>query len=149
MEIAVDTIARLSTHPHITAVKEAGGSVDRVSAILDACDITVLSGDDALCLPMMSVGASGVISVASNVVPSPMVELTHAALEGNWVKALEIHKKYYRLFCDLFVDTNPIPVKSAMAMLGWIEETYRLPICPLSASDKETLKKTMQAVGLL
>ncbi|OVE74975.1 4-hydroxy-tetrahydrodipicolinate synthase [bacterium E08(2017)] len=148
-EIAVDTIARLADHPNVTAVKEAGGSVDRVSAILDVCDITVLSGDDSLTLPMMSVGAKGVISVASNVAPAQMVELTHSALEGNWDKALEIHKKYYRLFCDLFVDTNPIPVKAAMAMMGQIEETYRLPLCELSDANRATLKKTMQACGLL
>lgn len=148
-EIAVDTIARLASHPNITAVKEAGGSVDRVSAILDVCDITVLSGDDALTLPMMSVGASGVISVASNIIPQQMVELSHAALEGNWEKALEIHKKYYRLFCDMFVDTNPIPVKAAMAMMGMIEETYRLPICEMSDSARDVLKKTMQGAGLL
>jgi 4-hydroxy-tetrahydrodipicolinate synthase len=148
-EIAVETIARLASHPNVTAVKEAGGSVDRVSAILDVCDITVLSGDDALTLPMMSVGASGVISVASHVIPAQMVELTHSALEGNWERALEIHKKYYRLFCDMFVDTNPIPVKAAMAMMGMIEETYRLPMCSMNDTNKEVLKKTMQASGLL
>lgn len=148
-EIGIDTIARLAKHPHVTAVKEAGGSVDRVSAILNKCDITVLSGDDGLTLPMMSVGAKGVISVASNVAPKPLVDLTHLALEGKWDEALKIHKKYYQLFCDLFIDTNPIPVKSAMAMMGMIEETYRLPLCPLNSSNRETLKKTMQAAGLL
>jgi 4-hydroxy-tetrahydrodipicolinate synthase len=148
-EIGIDTIARLSEHPHITAVKEAGGSVDRVSAILNKCEITVLSGDDSLALPMMSVGASGVISVASNMIPKPLVELTHFALEGNWDKALEIHRKYYQLFCDIFIDTNPIPIKAAMAMTGLIEEVYRLPMCKLSDTNKEVLKETMQASGLL
>lgn len=148
-EIAVDTVARLARHPNVTAVKEAGGSVDRVSDILDRCDITVLSGDDSLTLPMMSVGAKGVISVASNVAPKPLADMTHAALEGKWDTALEIHRKYYRLFCDLFIDTNPIPVKAAMAMMELIEEVYRLPLCEIDDSKKAILKKTMQGAGLL
>ena len=148
-EIGIDTIARLSEHPNITAVKEAGGSVDRVSAILNKCDITVLSGDDSLTLPMMSVGGTGVISVASNIAPKPLVDLTHLALDGKWSEALAIHRKYYQLFCDIFIDTNPIPVKAAMAMMGMIEEIYRLPLCPLDETSKETLKNTLQNAGLL
>ena len=148
-EIAIATIVRLSEHPHVTAVKEAGGSVDRVSDILDRCDITVLSGDDSLTLPMMSVGASGVISVASNIAPQPLVELTQLALDGKWDEALALHKKYYRLFCDIFIDTNPIPIKAAMAMAGMIEETYRLPLCKLSDDNKNVLKATLSKTGLL
>lgn len=148
-EIGIDTIVRLSKHPNVTAVKEAGGSVDRVSAILNKCDITVLSGDDALTLPMMSVGAKGVISVASNIAPKPLVDLTHLALENKWSEALKIHRKYYQVFCDIFIDTNPIPIKAAMAMMGMIEEVYRLPLCPLDNQKKDTLKKTLQAAGLL
>lgn len=148
-EIGIDTIVRLSKHPNVTAVKEAGGSVDRVSAILNKCDITVLSGDDALTLPMMSVGAKGVISVASNIAPKPLVDLTHLALESKWSEALKIHRKYYQVFCDIFIDTNPIPIKAAMAMMGMIEEVYRLPLCPLDNQKKDTLKKTLQAAGLL
>ena len=148
-EIGIDTIARLSRHPCVVAVKEAAGSVSRVSAILDACHLDVLCGDDMLTLPMMSVGAKGVISVASNVVPAEMVELTHAAAEGNFARAFEIHTRLYRLFRDLFIDTNPVPVKAALAMMGKIEEVYRLPLCQLSVSDSAKLRETMLGLGLI
>lgn len=148
-EIAIETVATLAQHEHIVAVKEAGGCVDRVSAILARCDIVVLSGDDKLAFPMMAVGAKGVISVASNVAPAPLVDMTHLALAGEWEAAKRLHFKYYRLFCDLFIDTNPIPVKAAMAMLGLIEETYRLPLCPMEDELKATLRRTMIEAGLI
>ncbi len=148
-EIAVETIARLSKHSKIVAVKEAGGSVDRVSAILDCCDITVLSGDDSLTIPMMSVGAKGVISVASNIVPKELTDMTHFALEGKWKEAAKLHARYYRLFRDLFIDTNPIPVKTAMAMMGLIEEVYRLPLCEISKSNREVVKQRLKELDLI
>ena len=94
MEIAVETVARLSEHPNVVCVKEAGGSVERVSAIADVCDIDVVSGDDALALPMITVGAVGVISVASNVVPAEVARMIHAALDGDMATAGKLHKKY-------------------------------------------------------
>lgn len=148
-EIAINTIVSLSGHPHIVAVKEAGGSVDRASAILTRCNITVLSGDDSLTLPMMAVGGKGVISVASNVAPAPVARMTHLALEGKWDEARRLHLQYYPLFTDLFIDTNPIPVKAAMAMMGLIEEAYRLPMCAMSDSLKNTLRHTLQDLNLL
>lgn len=148
-EIAVDTIVRLAQHPNVVAVKEAGGSVDRVSAILSQCDITVLSGDDSLTFPMMAVGAKGVISVASNVIPAEVTQLTHLALEGLWEEARMLHQKYYRLFTDLFIDTNPIPVKAALVMLGLIEEAYRLPLCPMSDDKKERLRKLLEELEIV
>ncbi|MBP5542661.1 MAG: 4-hydroxy-tetrahydrodipicolinate synthase [Kiritimatiellae bacterium] len=148
-EIAVDTIARLSKNSGIVAVKEAAGSVTRVSAILDACDITVLCGDDMLTLPMVSVGAKGVISVASNVMPREMCELTAAALRGDMAHARAIHKRLYRLFRDLFIDTNPVPVKAALAMMGKIEEVYRLPLCELTAADSAKLRATLAELSLV
>ncbi len=148
-EIAVDTIVRLADHPKVVAVKEAAGSVTRVSAILDLCDITVLSGDDMLAVPMISVGAKGVISVASNVMPKEVGEMTHAAMDGDYARATAIHKRLYRLFRDLFIDTNPIPVKAALAMMGKIEEVYRLPLCEMSDSDKAKLRKTLQELSLV
>ncbi len=148
-EIDVATIVRLATHPKVVAVKEAAGSVDRVSQILKACSITVLSGDDALTLPMMSVGAKGVISVASNIAPKPVADLVHAALAGRWEEARQLHLKYYRLFTDMFVDTNPIPIKAAMAMAGMIEEVYRLPLCETSAANKKKIADCLKEVGLL
>lgn len=148
-EIAIDTIVRLADHPKVVAVKEAAGSVTRVSAILDLCDITVLSGDDMLAVPMISVGAKGVISVASNVMPKEVGEMTHAAMDGDYARATAIHKRLYRLFRDLFIDTNPIPVKAALAMMGKIEEVYRLPLCEMSDSDKAKLRKTLQELSLV
>ncbi len=148
-EIAIETIAKLSKHENIVAVKEAAGSVPRVSAILDACDIDVLSGDDMLLVPMISVGACGVISVASNVIPAQITELTHLALNGDFIKAQAIHKKLYRLFRDLFIDTNPIPVKAALAMMGKIEEVYRLPLCEMSDSAKAQLRQTLSELNLV
>lgn len=144
--IGVDTIARLSKNSNVIGVKEAGGSVERVSEILNACDIPVMSGDDSLTLPMMSVGACGVISVASNIIPAEMAALVNSCLKGDFAKALELHRKYYKLFKHLFIESNPIPVKAAMAMLGWIEEEYRLPLCQMSPANREILEKTLFSV---
>ena len=148
-EISIDTIRRLSEHPAVVCVKEAGGSVDRVSAIKSVCDIGVLSGDDALTLPMMSVGAQGVISVASNLIPAIMADLVHSAAAGEWEKARAIHLKYHKLMSDMFLDTNPIPVKTAMAMLGLCGENFRLPLCETSDAIKQKLKATLEAAGVL
>lgn len=148
-EIEVGTVVELSKHPNIVAVKEAGGSVDRVSQILARCKIEVLSGDDSLTLPMMSVGAVGVISVASNVAPKAVADMVHTALKGNWAEARARHQKYYRLFTELFVDTNPIPVKAAMAMMGLCEEVYRLPLCETSDANKAKVRDCLKALGLV
>lgn len=148
-EIEVETVVKLSRHPNIVAIKEAGGSVDRVSAILSQCEICVLSGDDSLTIPMMSVGAKGVISVASNLAPKPLVEMVTAALDGRWDRARQLHLQHYRLFRDLFIDANPIPVKAAMAMMGLVDENYRLPLCPMSDAKKATLRQTLKDLGLL
>ena len=147
-EIDVATIARLARHPKVVAVKEAAGSVDRVSQILRACDITVLSGDDPLTLPMMAVGAAGVISVASNLVPKAVADMVHAAQAGRWEEARRLHLQYHRLFTDLFLDTNPILIKAAMAMVGLVEETYRLPLCETSPAIKARLAECLKELGL-
>lgn len=146
-EIPVDVIARLSQHPLMVAVKEAGGSVERVNAIKSACDITVLSGDDSLTLPMMSVGASGVISVASNILPEDVVAMVGKALSGDFVGAYQIHRRLYPLYRDLFIESNPIPIKAAMADLGLIAEEYRLPLCEMQAGTREKLRATLRSVG--
>ena len=148
-EIAIETVARLANHPNVVAVKEAGGKVERVKQTLEVCDLEVLSGDDALALPMMRDGAIGVISVASNVVPDVVVSLVHTALEGNWKAAQILHDRYVKLFDSMFIDTNPIPVKAALAMMGKIKEVYRLPLCEMSEADKGSLRKVMAANGLL
>ncbi len=148
-EISIATAVRLAEHEHVVAIKEAAGSVDRVSVLQQACDLTVLSGDDGLTLPMMSVGAKGVISVLGNVLPAEMTELTHAALAGDWGRAQELHTQYYGLMSDMFLDTNPVPVKAAMAMLGLLNETYRLPLCEMESAARDTLRATMQRTGVL
>jgi 4-hydroxy-tetrahydrodipicolinate synthase len=148
-EISLDTVARLAEHPNVVAVKEAGGEATRVAQMLERCDLTMLSGDDILTLPMMELGARGVISVASNVVPGRVRELVLAALAGRWEDARQHHEALVPLFDDLFIDTNPIPVKAAMAMQNLIEESYRLPLCPMSDELREQLRGTMIEMGLV
>lgn len=148
-EIPIDVVVELSKHPKIVAIKEAAGSVDRVSQIVTRCNLEVLSGDDSLTLPMMAVGGVGVISVASNVAPRAVADLVHHALAGRWAEARALHQKYYPLFADLFIDTNPIPVKTALALMGKIEDAYRLPLCEMSEGLKKRLEATLRAVGLI
>jgi len=148
-EIEVATVAKLAQHPNIVALKEAGGSVDRVNQILRRCNIIVLSGDDSLTLPMMVVGARGVISVASNVAPGALAEMVHQAGEGRWEEARALHRRYYPLFADLFLDSNPVPVKAAMALMGLIEETYRLPLCATTQEVKDKIAECLKSLGLL
>ncbi|OGV51003.1 MAG: 4-hydroxy-tetrahydrodipicolinate synthase [Lentisphaerae bacterium GWF2_44_16] len=147
--INVDTIARLSKVQNIVAVKEAGGSAERVSAILDICDITVLSGDDSLTIPMMSVGATGIISVASNIIPAEVKAMVDAFASGDIVKARQLHMKYYCLFRDLFIETNPIPVKEAMALKKMMTCEFRLPLCPMSEKNREILRNSLSRAGVL
>ena len=148
-DIALDTVVRLAKHPNVAAVKEASGSVARVSATVDACDLTVLSGDDALAFPMIAVGAKGVISVASNVAPALVSKMINAALAGDMAGAAALHKRLYHLFRDLFIDTNPIPVKCALALMGRIEEIYRLPLCETSDACRAQIRATLAELGLV
>ena len=141
--IAPETIARLSKNANVLGVKEAGGSVERVSEIASLCDIPIMCGDDSLTVPMMSVGARGVISVASNIIPADLKAMVDACAKGDFATALKYHKRYYRLFKDLFIESNPIPVKAAMAMLGMIREEYRLPLCEMAPANREKLKATL------
>ncbi len=144
-----ETIAELAVIENIVAVKEACGSVDQVNQILNLCDITVLSGDDMLTLPMMSVGARGVISVAANIVPREVNLLVHAALNGNWEEARERHFQLYSLFQMMFLETNPIPVKTSLAMMGKVREEFRLPLCGLSPGHRVELEELLQRYELL
>lgn len=148
-EIEIDTVVKLSSHPNVVAIKEAAGSVERVTDILKECDLTVLSGDDNLTLPMIKEGASGVISVAANVIPETMARMVHLALDGNTEEADAINESIQSVFSDLFIDTNPIPVKAAMAMMGLIEEAYRLPLCSTTDENKNQLQTTLTNAGIL
>ena len=146
VSVSAETIARLVKNCNIAGVKEASGSVDRVSEILDLCDIPVLSGDDALTVPMMSVGAVGVVSVASNIIPKEMKQLVDLCNAGAFDQARALHRKLYRFFKAMFVETNPIPVKAGMAIRGLIDEEYRLPLCPPSDKNREFLRQILADV---
>ena len=149
-EIPLDVVVRLAEHPNVVAIKEAAGSVERVSAIKRRCpDFTVLSGDDSLVLPMVSVGASGVISVASDVIPKEMSDFVRTALAGDMAKARELHLKYYQLFHDLFIDTNPIMVKEALALMGKLDLAYRLPLCETTEANRARMSETLKELGVI
>lgn len=152
IEIAVDTVKRLATDcPTVVAIKEAGGTPDRVSQLRAACGpkFSILSGDDSLTLPFMSVGAHGVVSVASNVAPKQVSRMVRAFAEGDARGALKQHAALYPLFKDLFLETNPVPVKAALAMMGLIAEEYRLPLGRISAKAREALAETLLKTGIL
>ncbi len=152
VEIAVDTVNRLAHDSvNIVGIKEAGGNADRVSqlrAVLPP-SFTILSGDDALTLAFMSLGAQGVISVASNIIPRAVSNLVRAFQLRKPALALKVHAKYYPVFKDLFLETNPVPVKAAMAMLGQCDEEVRLPLVPLSPASRARLRETLIACGIL
>ena len=149
-EIPLDVVVRLAAHPKIVAIKEAAGSVDRVSAIKAALpDFTVLSGDDSLALPMVSVGAEGVISVASNVIPKEMGDMVRKTLAGDFAGARAMHAKYYRLFHDLFIDVNPVMVKEALWLMGKIERVFRLPLCETTDANLSRMRETLASLGLI
>ena len=149
-EIPLDVVVRLAKHPNVIAIKEAAGSVERVSAIKHLIpDFTVLSGDDSLALPMISVGAEGVISVASNVIPKEMSDFIRLALAGKFVEARAYHAKYYQLFHDLFIDVNPVMVKEALALMGKCERVFRLPLCETTDQNLAQMKHTLASLGLV
>ena len=117
--------------------------------IKSACDIEVISGDDTLTLPMMSVGAVGVISVASNIIPAVISKLVHSILDGDFVKAQKLHYEYYKFFKALFLETNPICIKAAMSYADMINEVYRLPICELGFENSKILRNIMIDIGII
>jgi 4-hydroxy-tetrahydrodipicolinate synthase len=151
IEIAVETTVRLARDfKNIRAIKEAGGSVERVNQLRNALPVEfeVLSGDDSLTLPFLSVGAVGVISVASNLIPAEVSRMVRHYLAGEATKALEIHQKYYPLFKDLFIEPNPVPVKFALARLGKMTTEVRLPLCELTSTSVQRLTETLSQLAL-
>ncbi len=152
VEIGIETVKRLAREcNNIVGIKEAGGNADRVSQLRAALGpkFEIMSGDDSLTLPFMAVGAQGVISVASNVIPRQVAQMVKAFAAGDVRAAQKLHQKYYPIFKDLFIETNPVPVKAALAMLGQIEESYRLPLVPMNPKNRETLRATLKACGVL
>jgi len=144
-----ETVAELSAIPNVVAVKEAAGSVDQVSHIISLCDITVLSGDDGLTLPMMAVGAAGVISVAANVVPSKVAAMCAQFAAGNLDAARKIHYELLPLFKGLFIETNPMPVKAALARMGLIENVLRLPLTPMLPEKFTQLEAILKRLAVI
>ena len=148
-----ETFARLySDYPNIVGLKEATGNVARVSETISLTnpEVIILSGDDALTIPMMSVGAKGVISVANNIIPKEIAEMCNHALEGRFDEALKIHDKYWKLFKTLFIETNPIPVKTAAYLMGLIKDLeLRLPMYYMSKEHENQLKEVLKEYNLI
>jgi 4-hydroxy-tetrahydrodipicolinate synthase len=145
-----DTIVRLGELPNITMVKEATGSLDQASQILTSSELTVLSGDDSLTLPLMAIGGEGVISVVGNIIPEEMLRLVTAAASGDLITARQEHHKLFPLCRDMLsLATNPMPIKTAMQLLGRDTGELRLPMTPLDAELKDQLRRTLTAFGLL
>ena len=143
------TIARLAEHPNIVAIKEATGSMDTASEIAADGRLTILSGDDSMTLPLMSVGAKGVISVLSNLIPEQVTALTGAALAGRWDDARQLHLKLFPLFKGMFIETNPIPIKTAMQMADMDSGEVRLPMCEMAAANRATLETLLRDHGIV
>jgi len=141
-----DTVVRLSEIDNIIGIKEASGNISQIGelAVKVPKDFKIISGDDANALPIISLGGVGLISVVSNQVPKMMVELTHLCLKGNFKKAMELQRKLYKLMKLNFVETNPIPVKAGLAMMGLIEEKYRLPLVPMKNENREKMRVALE-----
>ena len=145
------TVARLASIKNIVAIKEGSGSLQQVSDVIQACGerMAVLSGDDALTLPMMALGAKWVITVTANIAPKDMAKMTDAFAAGKLAEARKLHYKMSPLFAALFYETNPIPVKEALGMMGKCSAELRLPLCPLAADTREKLSRALKDYGLI
>jgi 4-hydroxy-tetrahydrodipicolinate synthase len=149
--IEPSTLGRLARIPNIIAVKEASGNISQIAEVFNHVpdSFLVFSGDDAVTLPVVSLGGVGIISVASNEIPREMAELTQAALDNDWNKARRIHRKFLPLMQANFIESNPMPVKAVLAMMGRIEEVYRLPMLPMKRETRGKLQQIASEVGLL
>jgi len=146
-----ETVAQLADHPNIVGMKEATGDIVQMTQDIVLCGdkLSFLSGDDTLTLPLMSVGGRGVISVVANIVPKDVADMTHAFLNGDWKRARELHLRLFPLCQAMFYETNPIPVKTAMGMMGMIKEEFRLPLCPMIEANRKKLEAALRTYGLL
>lgn len=147
VDIGAETVARIrSDCANVVSIKEASGSVDRVSELRARMpdEFTILSGDDGLTLPFMAVGAVGVVSVASNLLPGEVCQLVRAFSSGDMKSAEQLHRRLYWLFKDLFIEPNPVPVKTAMAWRGMMSDEVRLPLCEMTEANQARLRKTLQ-----
>jgi 4-hydroxy-tetrahydrodipicolinate synthase len=150
-DILSETVARLADHPNIVGLKEATGELKRASEVVSMCpdDFVVLSGDDINTLPILSVGGKGVISVVANVDPTDIAETCNAFKVGNIELARKLHYKTMQLAVDLFIETNPIPAKTALMLMGKLNGKLRLPLAPLTPANQETLRQTLKDAGLI
>jgi len=142
------TVARLNQHPNIVAIKEATGSLDMASEIMSLCDITVLSGDDSLTLPLMSIGAKGIISVASNLLPRDIKAMTKLALAGNFAEALNLHRRLFPFIKTLFLEGNPAGIKHAMKVAGLDTGEMRLPLWEAGDGTKKLIEEQMRKLDV-
>ncbi len=149
VSISPETVARLFEFKNIVAIKEATGDIDQASQIINLCDITVLSGDDSLTLPIMSIGGKGVVSVVANILPGEISELTSSILKGEIENSQRLHKSLFPLCKAMFIETNPIPVKTAMKLLGRLNGEMRLPLCNMSEEHEKQLKKVLEKHGII
>ena len=149
VSIAPETTARLSKVKNIVALKDASGNVEQVTQVRNLCDIQILSGEDSLTFPILCLGGCGVVSVAANVIPKGVSEMVAATLKGDFKKGREIHERYFELFKNLFLETNPIPVKTALKKMGMYGGEMRLPMCEMSAANEEKLEKTLRTCKVL
>jgi len=148
--MTANTVVRLSEVENIVGIKDATGKMDHVSEIATRCDLTILSGDDSMTLPIASVGGKGVVSVVANIVPADVKAMTDAILEADFGQALKWHKKLFGLCRNMLtLATNPIPIKAAVAMLNMASDEMRLPMTPLDESNKAVLRRTLREYGLL
>ena len=145
-----DTIVRLAEIENIVAIKDATGKMDHVSEVATRCDLTILSGDDSMTLPIASVGGQGVVSVVANIVPADVKAMTDLILANDFTTARKWHNKLFPLSANLLsLSTNPIPIKAAMSMLNMASEEMRLPMVPMDESKQATLRRTLEDYGLL
>ncbi len=152
VNVETDTLARLVRDvASVAGVKEASGSLDQMSQVIAACgpDFSVLSGDDNITLPLLVIGGSGVVSVIANIVPRETADLVHAALDGDWKRARDLHYRLFPLARAAFLETNPIPIKEAMAMAGMLEPEFRLPMCRMSDANREKLRAILKPYALV
>ena len=152
VNVETDTLVRLVRDvASVAGVKEASGSLDQMSQVIAACgpDFSVLSGDDNITLPLLAIGGSGVVSVIANIVPRETADLVHAALDGDWKRARDLHYRLFPLARAAFLETNPIPIKEAMAMAGMLEPEFRLPMCRMSDANREKLRAILTPYALV
>jgi 4-hydroxy-tetrahydrodipicolinate synthase len=149
VSMAPETTARLSKIKNIVALKDASGNVEQVTMLRALSDIQILSGEDSLTFAIMALGGVGVVSVAANVIPKQVAEMCSLALKGDYEKARAVHDRYFELFKNLFLETNPIPVKTALQKMGMYNGEMRLPMCEMTAGAVEKLEKTLKACKVL